>query len=84
MQQVRIDGMYYWLGSPCFSSNTNRGNFVFQYVVGNLVASYYSYGSNLKIGTTFRGIRPVVTLSSEITFTDSGTKRDGCTLWNIE
>ena len=32
---------------------------------------------------TYFGVRPVVSISSDLSIVDSGTDRDGCTLWNL-
>ena len=82
----------YWLASQCVYANYNDGhdNTMLTFNLRN-VSNVGTVGSMILYTTTdvtsaspqYCGIRPVVSLNTEITLTDSGTERDGCTLWNI-
>ena len=74
----------YWLGSSYINTTSADAVFGMRNIREGKVDGYYLCSSYIRIQTRYLGVRPVVTLSSEISFTDSGSKRDGCTLWNME
>ena len=83
------NNMLYWLGSSVnWISSGEREHVCFGIVYvysGRVSGGGALYNSNGAVthDDYYRGVRPVVSLNSEITLTDSGTERDGCTLWNI-
>lgn len=77
-------GFIYWLGSLYVYTNTDVINFGVRTAGNGNVAGgqplYRSAGFPYSYNS---GVRPVVSLESGISLTDSGTIYDGCTLWNI-
>ena len=79
------DSMYYWLNSTFTYVYTDLAyiNYGMYCVDSDKISGNSMYSSHSNTREYYRGVRPVVSLNSEITLTDSGTERDGCTLWNI-
>ena len=69
---------YYWLASRCVATYSNYANFYVRFVDSGYVASYslaYSHGREVRRGM---GLRPVVSLKSDIQL-----EKDGNNVWQF-
>ncbi len=64
------DDIYYWLASPCVSTDTNYAGFGMRYVEYGSVTSCDLWDSRGNAYCSEDGVRAVVTLSSDIQFTE--------------
>ena len=79
------DDFYYWLGSLCTDISDSLITFGIRAIEkGYVRMSSIMFSTGLVANnTTYYGVRPVVSISSDLSIVDSGTDRDGCTLWNL-
>mgnify|MGYP005781360709 CR=1 FL=1 len=79
-----ITGFSYWLANTVIQTNEGYVTFGMSIINSDRMGIGYLYHSNNTIISPKYGVRPVVSLKSNISLKDSLEKIDQYTLWNIE
>ncbi len=77
-------GYYYWLADSFNITNVGFSGYGINSVHDGYLGAMALYYSDDVGKMAFQGVRPVVTLSNDVSLIDSKTTKDGCALYNID